>query len=77
VYDEVILQADPKTLRVIANVQYFYECLDRAKVEQEKLKENQQFYHAGPDDNDKTKFHMDINDAREIGDLQVLGYFFG
>ena len=32
-YNNFILQADQKTLRVIANIQYFYECSDGAKAE--------------------------------------------
>ena len=59
-----------KNTQVIANIQYYYECSDGAKAEREKLRKNQQFYHAGPDDNDKTEFDMDIDDVREIGEIQ-------
>ena len=69
-YDKFILHADQKKLRVIANVQYFHECLDGAKEEREKAKENHQLDHAGRDDNNRTEFDMDIDDAREIEEIQ-------
>ena len=31
-YNNFISQTDQKTLRVIANIQYFYECSDGAKA---------------------------------------------
>jgi len=73
-YNQFISQADPKTLRVIANVQYFYECSDGAKAEREKAKESRQHDHAEPDDSNKTAFDMDIDDAREIEEIQE-GFF--
>ena len=68
-YDQFILEADQKTLRVITNIQYFYECSDGAKAEREKKRENYQLNDTGPDNN-ITEFDMDIADAREIGEIQ-------
>ena len=69
-YDQFILQADPKTLRVIANIQYFYECSDGAKAEREKARESYQLNHAEPENNDISNLDMDIDDAREIEEIQ-------
>ena len=69
-YDQFILQADPKTLRVIANIQYFYECSDGAKAEREKARESYQLNHTVPENNDITNLDMDIDDAREIEEIQ-------
>lgn len=69
-YNHFISQADQKTLRVIANVQYFYECSDGVKAEREKAKKNCQHDHAEPDDNNKTTFDMDFDDAKEIEEIE-------
>lgn len=69
-YDQFISQTDRKTLRVIANIQYFYECSDGAKAEREKPTENQQFVHSESDDINKTEFDMDIDDARNFENIQ-------
>ena len=69
-YNRFILQADQKTLRVIANIQYFYECLDGGKAEWEKPREDHQLNHAGLDNNDITDLDMEIDDAREIEKIQ-------
>ena len=69
-YNNFILQADQKTLRVIANIQYFYECSDGAKAEWENARKNTQLDYVEPNDNNKTEFNMDIDYAREIQEIQ-------
>ena len=66
-YEQFISHADQKSLRIITNIQYYYECSDGAKQERNKSRENPQLEHAATDEND---FNMDIDDTREMEEIQ-------
>lgn len=73
-YDQFLSQADQKSCRVIANVQYFHECSDGAKAEREKAKQRPQQDHAGPNDNIETEFNIDIDDMEEIEEIHAANF---
>ena len=67
-YNRFMAQADEKIHRVVANIQYYYECSDGAKAEREKANANPQPGNADADDNDRPEFAVDV-DKREVDEL--------
>ena len=59
-YDGFTLQADPKTLNIIFNT---FMNADGANAERDKPRETNSFDYSGPDENPRTEFRMDIDDA--------------
>ena len=66
-YDHLISHTDQKSLRVITNIHYFYECSDGAKAEQENTRTIPQL---DPNNNNKTDLDMDIDSAEAIEENQ-------
>ena len=63
-FDRFISQADEKARRVVANVQYYFECSDGAKAERKKKNAEQ-----GTPNNDEANADIDINDGDDIEDM--------
>ncbi len=66
-YKTFISQANEKTHRVVANVQYYYECSDGAKAERKKT--SSQDDQTEPDDTNKGNIDIEIDDTEEIEDI--------
>jgi len=59
-YDTFISQANEKTRRVVANIQYYYECSDEAKAERKK---SSQTDHTGPDDINEGNIDIEVDES--------------
>ena len=66
-YNTFISQANEKSRRVVANVQYYYECLDGAKAERRKTSPRTD--QTWPDDINKGNIDIEVDDEEEIEDI--------
>ena len=68
-YDTLISQPNKKTHRVIANVQYYFECSDGAKAERKKAQMNFRADDTGAIGINSSELNIIIDDAEEIEGL--------
>jgi hypothetical protein len=69
-YDTFTSQADEQSHRVIANVQYYYECSDGAKAERKKM--SSRTNDIRPDDDNTGAFDIEVGDDVEIEDIYAV-----
>lgn len=69
-YSRFIMQADDKIHRVIANIQYYYECSDGAKADREKATADVQAHAEGPEGIGTPGFEIEGDDG-DIDEIQA------
>jgi len=70
-YNCFMAQADKKIHQVVANIQYYYECLDGAKAECEKANANPQPGNADADNTSRPEFVVNV-DEREVDEIYAV-----
>jgi len=74
-YNRFISQTDSQTLRVVTNMQYYFECSDGAKAERRRA--NTRTEHSGPGERNGGDLNIDIDDNEEIDDVYAaIGNMF-